>query len=232
MESIPDLSHEELLHLISLREVLGGFAHEIAQPLNAVMIASQVIMLKLQQSQLPQDDKDYVNQRLDLVARQVRRATDIIGELRSFSQGKSDYRGVTDLKGIFEKVQGLMGQQLSNRGIELEWEAHEPLPAISRDFSVIEAAMIHALAYARDQVQAIGDWHDRKAVPYKKGLTAKLMDVDGHSIFQVSWDPGRMTEEDPSVSPRPHCGLTVLNAVLNPGKGAIETAFGSVKVSF
>ncbi len=45
MESNDLLAHEDILQLTSLREVFGGFAHEIAQPLNAIMIATQVFQL-------------------------------------------------------------------------------------------------------------------------------------------------------------------------------------------
>ena len=69
-----DLQLDEILHLTSFKEIFGGFAHEIAQPLNALMIAAQVIQFKVEQSILLQDEKSYVLQRLDLMMKQVKRA--------------------------------------------------------------------------------------------------------------------------------------------------------------
>ena len=64
METECRLLQEDLLRLASLGEVFGGFAHEIAQPLNAIMIASQVVQLKVERSALPKEEKEFITQRL------------------------------------------------------------------------------------------------------------------------------------------------------------------------
>ncbi len=82
METKNCLSQEDLLRLASLGEVFGGFAHEIAQPLNAIMIASQVVQLKVERSDLPEEEKKFVVHRLSIVTSQVQKASEIVESLR------------------------------------------------------------------------------------------------------------------------------------------------------
>ena len=150
-----DLDRSELLHLMSLKEVFGGFAHEIAQPLNAVMIASQVLKMKVERSVLPFEEQSFLCKRLDLIADQVRRATEIVNELRAFSR-KDDptaETGPADPKTLFEKIHSLMAQQFISRGIELTWTAEPDLPALALAPHLAESLLVLALALARDFVQ-------------------------------------------------------------------------------
>jgi len=62
MEPRDRLPDEDILHLTSLEEVFGGFAHEIAQPLHTIMIASQVLQLKLARTDLADAEKEFLTQ--------------------------------------------------------------------------------------------------------------------------------------------------------------------------
>ena len=53
------LADEDVLQLTAFEELYAGFAHEIAQPLNAIMIASQVIQLKIEATGLTSDEKTW-----------------------------------------------------------------------------------------------------------------------------------------------------------------------------
>lgn len=149
METKNGLSQEDLLRLASLGEVFGGFAHEIAQPLNAIMIASQVVQLKVERSDLPEEEKKFVVHRLNIVTSQVQKASEIVESLRLFSGASFSGSGETGLKGIFEKVYGLMGQQFISRGIDLKCECDEALPSIRNNPNLLEGVMVQGLAFAR-----------------------------------------------------------------------------------
>ena len=59
MEIKVPLADEDVLQLTAFEELFAGFAHEIAQPLNAIMIASQVIQLKMEAASLTSDEKAF-----------------------------------------------------------------------------------------------------------------------------------------------------------------------------
>jgi len=187
METKNGLSQEDLLRLASLGEVFGGFAHEIAQPLNAIMIASQVVQLKVERSDLPEEEMKFIVHRLNIVTSQVQKASGILENLRLFSGANFSGFGETGLKGIFEKIYGLMGQQFISRGIELKCECDEALPSIRNNPNLLEGVMVQGLAFGRDAVAALGVWHDQRNIPYKKFLTVRFTEQDGACAADILW---------------------------------------------
>jgi nitrogen-specific signal transduction histidine kinase len=224
METKNGLSQEDLLRLASLGEVFGGFAHEIAQPLNAIMIASQVVQLKVERRDLPEEEKKFVVHRLNIVTSQVQKASEIVESLRLFSGASFSGSGETGLKGIFEKVYGLMGQQFISRGIELKCECDEALPSIRNNPNLFEGVMVQGLAFARDAVAALGVWHDQRNIPYKKFLTVKFTEQDGACAADILWDSGGLPADMTVMDAQNHTGLATAGTVLFHG-GRLESPF-------
>ncbi len=152
--SPPALSPAEILRLKALKEAVGGFAHELSQPLNALMIASQVIKMVVEKSALNQSERSFILQRLDIVTTQVRKAGNTIDALRTFVRGKGQTDDNTDIHEVVDFTLSLMGQQLSARGIRLVCNTSDD-PLLTRlDRAASECVMIAATAYARDLVES------------------------------------------------------------------------------
>ena len=149
-------SLEEILHLTSLAEVFGGFAHEIAQPLNAIMIASQVMQLKVERSALPDTEKAFMSQRLSIVAAQVQRASKVVETLRKFTRRNSNHKAGSDLEHTLREILGLMDQQFVMRGIEVMLDSTPSLSPIEADLSITERIVVQSLAFSRDRGR--GHW--------------------------------------------------------------------------
>lgn len=226
------LSPEDILHLISMKEVFGGFAHEVAQPLNAIMIASQVIQLKLDRSGLSEEEKLFLVQKLSLVSSQVNRAAQIVEGLRAFTRGSKQGHDKTDMEMAFERVHGLMGQQFVGRGIELVWEAGGSLPKISGEINVVEGLLVQGLAYARDAVEALGKWHDENGIAYKGIVQVKLVDVDGNAGIHASWSAGEFPQETHPIDPASHVGLSTAGSVLSAMGGSLQTSQKGLLIIF
>ncbi len=148
------LTPKDILRLKALKEVVGGFAHEISQPLNALMIASQVVKMIVKKSPLNQSEQNLILQRLEIVTTQVRKAGSIIDTLRSFVKEATTKVYETNLLDVIDFVVSLMGQQLSARGIRLVQNLSEQPLITSLDQSTVECLIIAAMAFARDVVQA------------------------------------------------------------------------------
>lgn len=219
-----DLQLDEILHLTLVKEIFGGFAHEIAQPLNALMIAAQVIQFKVEQSILLQDDKSYVLQRLDLMMQQVKRASEIVDGLRSFSRGTWSETCGNDLVRILGKVHDMMGQQFLGRGIELRRETPESILLRSGDPHVIGSAIIQALAYSRDHVETVAAWHERHKIPYRKWVAVRCTAMDGAVRMEFSWDTGTMPMGETRADLPPRTGFLVADAILTGLGGRIHTS--------
>lgn len=221
-------SGKEMLHLSSVREVFGGFAHEVSQPLNAIMIASQVIQLKIERSPLSQDEKSFLNQRLAIVATQVQRVTQIVDELRQFVAGRTNYGGPVDLARIYERIRGFMDQQFMGRGIELRVESAQGLPLLQTDPHLAETVLVYCLAFARDSLEAIGQSYESQGVPHQKLVSVSLLTDHGMSLLRVQWGVGKNLERDFNIDPESRVGLVAARSVLRSEGGDLRTTPSSV----
>jgi len=226
------LSPKETLQLISLSELFAGFAHEIAQPLNAIMIASQVIQLTVQRSHLSDEEKSFLIQRLGIVSSQVQRATQIVETLRGFNQPKSSVSIQGDLKASFERVYALMGQQFVGRGVKLTWESHDPLPRVTIEAHVVELVLVQGLAFARFAVETIGEWHDEKGIPFDRRVQVELEPDKGRSAVCIRWTVGDLPDPINVIDPSTHIGITSAGSVIRSLGGDLVIRAGEVSLIF
>ena len=232
MDKIYDLSQEDVLHLTALREVIGGFTHEIAQPLNAIMIASQIVQLGVERSALSNEEKAFIIQRLEIVSSQVRRAGHIIDGIRKFIRGSSAQTANTDVAGVLESVCGLRGQQLSGRGIELVRQPDASVPTTPLELRTVECLVVNGLAFARDAVETIGRRHAEAGISFNKTLTVRLLADDGNCVFDIRWNIGDLSTEAHVEQPTDVFGLAAASSVLNSLGGRLETTAGAIVITF
>lgn len=232
MDNRRELPATVLLRLTSLRELFGGFAHEIAQPLNAIIIAAQVIQLKLQQSPLPQAEMEFFSQRLELVTSQVQRATEIVERLRRFNQDTPSQVVDKDLASMCDRLFDLMRQQFVARGIDVRWKSEQPVPPPPADPFVAEGAIVQTLAFARDTVQALGEWHEKRRLPFTKALTATRKTVKGKPAIRLEWQTGEYPPDEHPLDLGSQPGLAVARSVVDAFGGNVRITVKSVTVTF
>jgi signal transduction histidine kinase len=113
--------------LSTLGEMAAGMAHELNQPLAAVLASTQAAQRLLQHNEpaapreLGESDHDLpaVRQALGLAAAQARRASDVLNRLRRLAQDPT--RGTVpqhvDLRALCGQMLHLLGPELQRRGI-------------------------------------------------------------------------------------------------------------------
>lgn len=215
---------KDMLHLLSLRELFGGFAHEIAQPLNVIMMASQLVRLKAQQGGLAAEDEVYLVQRSDLISSQVRKIADVVESLREFIRGTPTREAFGGIQGILDKVRSLMGEQFASRGIDLKWDTQVPLPALGSDnWTILEWVMVQNLAFARDTVQFLGAWHEERQADYEKRVKVTALNEAGRCILSVAWDQSRFPDGVFAVEPHSRIGLVLAESIVSEMGGSSTT---------
>lgn len=149
------ITNEEIMRLSLFPEIQGGLSHELAQPLNAITLACEVMRLKIARADLPETEKEFFDVRLNGVKNQVTRAVSLLDHLRHLFSEQTQQDGQTDIFKSLERVIELVGQQLSARGINLMFEKHEVsvYSKLSRGF--VEMAVAHCLIYIRNRVDFI-----------------------------------------------------------------------------
>ncbi len=188
MDTPSDIKAEELLQLMALSQTLGGFAHEIAQPHNAVMIAAQVIQMRVQKTSLSQEEKKYMSDRLGMITSQVSRATELVESFRAFTQPEADEESETELNQAFEKIQGLTSQQMMSRGIEFNLSSQSPILTTNLPASTVKSALILCLAYVRESVRVHAEHLRETKQTFTKQIQVDLARGESSVKVTISWD--------------------------------------------
>ena len=76
--------------------------------------------------------------------------------------------------------------------------------------------MFKDLAFTRDAISAIGQWHGNAGIEYDKSLQMKLIEVEGASGMHLLWNKGQIPMEAVAVHPDHHVGLVAAGSVLGP----------------
>jgi len=115
--------HQELAHVIRLStmgEMASGMAHELNQPLAAlVSYCGTAVSLVKSLPAPPQQLRDI----LERTSEQARRASNIIQHLREFVSKESDHKQALDLDEVIKDVRVLLGAELKSSKVKLE---HHP----------------------------------------------------------------------------------------------------------
>lgn len=130
-----------------LGEMASGLAHEITQPLTAILSQSQAGMRLL--TNRP-DEVETVKQVLSNITQQAKRGGDIINRLRSWTTHTDETVDQFDLNGVVEGLRDLMKADLKEKGITLETTlSPEHLPLVA-DRVAIEQVIFNLSRNALD----------------------------------------------------------------------------------
>jgi len=223
---------EEILHLTALKEVFGGFAHDIAQPLNAIGIACQIMQLKIERSALLESERGFLLQRLEIVSSQVQKASDILARFSAFHRQDKFPVERQEIAAIFNKIFTLMEQQLSVRGIAVAVECQEGFSRVQGDWQIIEGLIVQGVAFARDTVSVVAKWHEKSGLTYGKRLDVVLTESEGFQSMRVTWSLGQYPEDMKPLDPSLHTGLLVAGSIIAEMGGRIEVRETDLTISF
>jgi signal transduction histidine kinase len=139
----------ELVHsakMASLGTLSAGVAHELNQP---VAIARGIAQQLLAESDLP----DYAREDLRLIETQTGRMMQIIQHLRTFCRTTGHGVEPYALGRIFRDSLTLIGAQLKNHGVTLEFEVDGDGPMVAVNANEIEQVFLNLITNARDAME-------------------------------------------------------------------------------
>ena len=139
--------------MASLGRMAAGIAHELNQPMGAVLLNSQSIGVCLERGRL-----DLVQELCDKNVQQVRRASSIMNALRQFSREDQEVDRVPcDLNELVENMVLLVENDFKLKGVRLEKQLRPNLPPLRAVPVHIEQIISNILLNARDALEGCDD---------------------------------------------------------------------------
>jgi two-component system sensor histidine kinase DctS len=158
-EDLARRQQEELAHLsrlVSIGEMAAGLAHELNQPLGAILNYAVACTGLLESQDAPAGGK--VLDLLCAVEGETRRAGEIISRLRSFVRKRRPRRASVDLAVLIQEATKLMGPEIRLQSVRLSVDVEPPggLPKVMADGVQVEQVLVNLI---RNAVEAMGQTH-------------------------------------------------------------------------
>lgn len=134
---------EELAHMARLclaGEMASGLAHEINQPLSAIVTYAQGGLELVRRGKT---DSDQLLEVLEKVVGQALRGSEIIHHLRDFVRKQETHRRPLDVNVLIREVMDLVAPQAQKCRVQIRLELTEPLPSVFADNIQIQQVVLN-----------------------------------------------------------------------------------------
>lgn len=224
---VEELQHRtELAHLsrvTMLGELSGSLAHELNQPLTAILSNAQAA-----QRFLAHDDVD-LNELRDIlgdIVKQDKRAGEVIHRLRLLLKKSKVEHQPIDLNDVVSEVLKLVRNDLLNQRVTGQMELAPDLPSIVGDRVQLEQVVLNLVMNGCDAI-ANDPSGDRKLI-----IRTKLNNGEGICVSVTDKGAGLATENiekvfEPFFSTKPHgmgLGLSVCRTIIDAHGGKLWAA--------
>lgn len=140
-----------MARLSTLGEMAAGIAHELNQPLTAILAQTRAAQRLLDDD----DERPAVRRALLASAEQAKRAADIISRMRDLVQPSApSRREALDPDALVDSLRFLRGPELARQGIQLDWRNASPLARPLGDRVALEQILHNLVQNAADALAA------------------------------------------------------------------------------
>jgi C4-dicarboxylate-specific signal transduction histidine kinase len=216
------VAHSELLRverIARLGELVASLAHELRQPLAAILITAQAGLGFLKSEAL---NLDALRTVLENIVQDDKRAAGIITGLQSMVKKEERRMERINLNDVLRDVLILFRTEAIFRGLSIETELTEPLPLVHGDSIQLQQVMINLLMNA---AEAMADMpHDQRKIILRtqetdRGIQVIVRDfgkgIDPNKLDGI-WEPF-FTTKDTGLG----MGLSVCRSIVQKHEGVI-----------
>lgn len=134
--------------LAALGQLAAGIAHEINNPLTAIIANAQIL-----HRSLPVNDD--LQESVDLISRAGARAVQVVRNFLDFARKEEYHLSVTNLNDNLHRALELVQHELLARGIELEFSPDPDLPSILASQDHLQSVWLNLLLNAIDSLDKV-----------------------------------------------------------------------------
>ena len=206
--------------LAAMGQMIGGFAHELNNPLTSIMGVAEL----LQEG----EQEETRRKQLVMLQQQARRAADIVQNLMYFSRPPAPGKGPINLSELLQRTLHLHAYSLRKNNITVDFIPEPSVPVVNGDSHQLMQIFLNLILNAE---QAMREARDLGTLRIRLEKTVRTVAV----IFQDD-GPGIAAEVLPNIfdpfytTKRPGrgtgLGLSICKAILREHGGEIEAASG------
>lgn len=159
--------------LASIGEISAGLAHELNQPLGAILLSAEMIdeLLNDQPERYIQNIRDSIKR----ILANLKRASALITHLKTFSRSDGDKEfSDVDINWVIQESLILFEQPMRIAGIDTRLELNKDLPRFCCNVIKIEQVITNLLANARDAVMD----KEQKLIKVRSFMTEKSIVIE------------------------------------------------------
>jgi len=146
--------HQEELRRVSrlstLGEMASGFAHELNQPLSAIL---SYVSASQRSIQAQDTDSERLIKNLDQVVSQAKRAGEIIKRVRAFAQRRPVRVSTIDVNEIVREVLAFVRSDVVHKEVEVALELGEGLPLVPADAIQLQQVLVNLVRNAIEAME-------------------------------------------------------------------------------
>jgi two-component system NtrC family sensor kinase len=203
--------------LAAVGELAAGVAHELNNPLAAVLLYSQLLKSR-------NDLDESLAGDIEIVHREAERATRITGSLLSFARRHKPEKSPVSLNEVIMKSAELNAYQMKLKNIEVEMDLDSDLPVTMADFHQLQQVFVNIINNAE---QAMSDDHEQHALRITSRQSGDMIRItfadDGPGISEENikrvFDPFFTTKE---VGKGTGLGLSICYGIVEEHGGRIS----------
>ncbi|MCW8814114.1 MAG: ATP-binding protein [Chlorobium sp.] len=154
--------------MASLGSLAAGVAHEINNPLTAVLTYSSFLLKRVNNADLQED--------LKVIVRETKRSREIVKSLLDFARQSVPKKSNADINEIIESALSVVDNQIALKQIKLEKNLDKNLPRIKIDSNQMQQVFINLLVNASDA---------SKEKEGKISVSSKMISLSPHGTLQI-----------------------------------------------
>lgn len=140
LESQIELSHR----LTAISRLTSGVAHEVKNPLNAMVLHVEAMKSKLSQPST-EESRAGLAEHLEIIAKEVYRLDRVVKTFLDFARPVELRIQETELKPLVEEVLRLAEAEAGPRQVRMVFEAHAPLARVRVDRDLLKQALLNVV---------------------------------------------------------------------------------------
>ena len=154
--------------MASMGRLAAGVAHEINNPLTAVLTYSSFLLKRVNSPEIQED--------LKVIVRETKRSREIVKSLLDFARQSIPKKSNANLNEIIKNAVAVVGNQLSMKHITLNQKYEENLPLVKIDSNQMQQVFINLLVNASDAVREKDG---------KINISSKIINLSPYGTLQV-----------------------------------------------